>query len=397
MAIGRSLHRGAAEGAAVAGEAPTRPSTGRRRPGQEPAADSWRGQRCRTTAGCGVVQQALRAGATVEEVHEATGIDPWFLDQIELLNEVAAEVQRRQGARPRPAARGPSGTASPTRSSAGCAACREDVVRGVRHALGIRPVYKTVDTCAAEFAAPTPYHYSSYDEETEVAPRAEPAVLILGSGPNRIGQGIEFDYSCVHASLRAARRRLRDRDGQLQPGDGLDRLRHLRPALLRAAHPRGRARGRARRAAGRAGRRRHRAARRADPARPGAAAQGRRACRSSAPAPRRSTSPRTAARSAEVLAGAGLPAPKHGTATSYDEAPAVAADDRLPGAGAAVVRARRPRHGDRLRRRAARRPTWPRRPRCRPTTRCWSTGSSTTRSRSTSTRCSTATSSTSAA
>ena len=75
------------------------------------------------------------------------------------------------------------------------------MVRGVRHALGIRPVYKTVDTCAAEFAAATPYHYSSYDEETEVAPREREAVIILGSGPNRIGQGIEFDYSCVHASL----------------------------------------------------------------------------------------------------------------------------------------------------------------------------------------------------
>ena len=77
----------------------------------------------------------------------------------------------------------------------------EAVVRGVRHALGVRPVYKTVDTCAAEFAALTPYHYSTYDEETEVAPRERPAVIILGSGPNRIGQGVEFDYSCVHASF----------------------------------------------------------------------------------------------------------------------------------------------------------------------------------------------------
>ena len=77
----------------------------------------------------------------------------------------------------------------------------EAVVRGVRHALGVRPVYKTVDTCAAEFAATTPYHYSSYDEETEVEPRERPAVIILGSGPNRIGQGVEFDYSCVHASF----------------------------------------------------------------------------------------------------------------------------------------------------------------------------------------------------
>ena len=127
-------------------------------------------------------------------------------------------------------------------------------MRGVRHALGVRPVYKTVDTCAAEFPALTPYHYSSYDEETEVAPRERPEVVILGSGPNRIGQGVEFDYSCVHASVRAARRRLRDGDGQLQPRDRLDRLRHERPAVLRAAHPRGRARGAARRGAVRADR-----------------------------------------------------------------------------------------------------------------------------------------------
>ena len=77
----------------------------------------------------------------------------------------------------------------------------EAVVRGVRQALGIRPVYKTVDTCAAEFAAYTPYHYSAYDEEDEVALHSKPSILILGSGPNRIGQGIEFDYSCVHASM----------------------------------------------------------------------------------------------------------------------------------------------------------------------------------------------------
>ena len=104
----------------------------------------------------------------------------------------------------------------------------EDVVRGVRHALGLRPVYKTVDTCAAEFAALTPYHYSSYDEETEVdAARGAGRASSSGSGPNRIGQGIEFDYSCVHASFALRERGLRDRDGQLQPRDGVDRLRHL--------------------------------------------------------------------------------------------------------------------------------------------------------------------------
>src|SRR5207248_2778738 len=81
---------------------------------------------------------------------------------------------------------------------------REDDVRRLRHALGVRPVFKTVDTCAAEFAAKTPYHYSSYDEEDEVEPSDKRKVLILGSGPNRIGQGVEFDYSCCHASFALA-------------------------------------------------------------------------------------------------------------------------------------------------------------------------------------------------
>jgi carbamoyl-phosphate synthase large subunit len=146
------------------------------------------------------VMDAIDAGATPEQVFEATGIDPWFVDQLFLLDEVAHEV-----------ASAPELTADMLRLAkhhgfsdaqlARMRGMREDVVRGVRHALGIRPVYKTVDTCAAEFAAATPYHYSSYDEETEVAPREREAVIILGSGPNRIGQGIEFDYSCVHASM----------------------------------------------------------------------------------------------------------------------------------------------------------------------------------------------------
>ncbi|GAA3630520.1 carbamoyl-phosphate synthase large subunit [Microlunatus ginsengisoli] len=148
----------------------------------------------------GDVMGAIRAGATPEQVHQATKIDPWFVDQLYLISEVADEVRDA-----------PELTADVLRlakrhglSDAQIASLRnlrEDVVRGVRWALGVRPVYKTVDTCAAEFAAKTPYHYSSYDEETEVAPRTKPAVLILGSGPNRIGQGIEFDYSCVHAAM----------------------------------------------------------------------------------------------------------------------------------------------------------------------------------------------------
>ena len=146
------------------------------------------------------VMDAIRAGATPEEIFDATGIDPWFVDQLMLINEVAAEVTAAPELTPALLRKAKRHGFSDVQIGKirGLAA---DVVRGVRHALGIRPVYKTVDTCAAEFAAATPYHYSSYDEETEVAPRERPAVIILGSGPNRIGQGIEFDYSCVHASL----------------------------------------------------------------------------------------------------------------------------------------------------------------------------------------------------
>ncbi|MEV0373493.1 carbamoyl-phosphate synthase large subunit [Streptomyces sp. NPDC050636] len=146
------------------------------------------------------VMRAIRAGATRQEVFDATKIDPWFVDQLFLIKEIADEIAEA-------AKLGPEILAEAKRhgfSDAQIAAIRglrEDVVREVRHALGVRPVYKTVDTCAAEFAANTPYFYSSYDEETEVAPREKPAVIILGSGPNRIGQGIEFDYSCVHASF----------------------------------------------------------------------------------------------------------------------------------------------------------------------------------------------------
>ena len=147
-----------------------------------------------------LVQLALWAGASIEQVYAATAIDPWFLDQIVLINSIADELRAAENL-----------SASVVRrakrhgfSDAQIASLRqltETQVRDIRHELGLRPVYKTVDTCAAEFAARTPYHYSSYDEETEVSPRTKPAVIILGSGPNRIGQGIEFDYSCVHAAL----------------------------------------------------------------------------------------------------------------------------------------------------------------------------------------------------
>ncbi|MFE9789123.1 carbamoyl-phosphate synthase large subunit [Nocardia salmonicida] len=152
------------------------------------------------------VERALRYGASVEEVALASGVDPWFVSEVLGLVELRTEVldapvldedllrrakhyglSDRQLAALRPELAGESG------------------VRSLRHRLAVRPVYKTVDTCAAEFEAKTPYHYSTYEldpgAESEVAPQRErEKVIILGSGPNRIGQGIEFDYSCVHAA-----------------------------------------------------------------------------------------------------------------------------------------------------------------------------------------------------
>ncbi|WP_103502350.1 MULTISPECIES: carbamoyl-phosphate synthase large subunit [unclassified Streptomyces] len=146
------------------------------------------------------VMRAIRAGATQEEVFDATRIDPWFIDQLFLIHEVATELADAERLEPHLLRHAKRHGFSDAQIAA-VRGLREDVVREVRHALDIRPVYKTVDTCAAEFAARTPYFYSSYDEENEVAAREKPAVIILGSGPNRIGQGIEFDYSCVHASF----------------------------------------------------------------------------------------------------------------------------------------------------------------------------------------------------
>jgi carbamoyl-phosphate synthase large subunit len=158
--------------------------------------------RCRTPhdGRLNTMLQALRAGATAEQVAAATGIDPWFVDQLVRIVEISAAV----------AAASELDTSllrlakSHGFSDVQLAQIRgigADQVRALRHALAVRPVYHAVDTCAAEFAARTPYLYSTYDEGDEVPPGDRPKVIILGSGPNRIGQGIEFDYACVHASF----------------------------------------------------------------------------------------------------------------------------------------------------------------------------------------------------
>ena len=146
------------------------------------------------------VQSAMWAGAELSEIFTATKIDGWFLHQIDLINIRARELAQPGELSPQVLRSGKEMGFSDAQIASLRGLTEEDV-RKARHHDNIRPVYKTVDTCAAEFEAFTPYHYSSYEEETEVRSRTTPAVIILGSGPNRIGQGIEFDYSCVHASF----------------------------------------------------------------------------------------------------------------------------------------------------------------------------------------------------
>jgi carbamoyl-phosphate synthase large subunit len=148
------------------------------------------------------VADAFRAGLTLDEVHRASRIDPWFLVQIEDLvreeSRVAADgMAGLDAARLRRLKR--KGFAD-SRIARLCGV-REHDVRGRRHDLGLRPVFKRVDTCAAEFATATAYLYSTYEEECEAQPTDRRKIVILGGGPNRIGQGIEFDYCCVHAAL----------------------------------------------------------------------------------------------------------------------------------------------------------------------------------------------------
>ncbi|MDN6100024.1 carbamoyl-phosphate synthase large subunit [Corynebacterium flavescens] len=158
------------------------------------------------------IELAMRLGATVDEIHEASGVDPWFLAELEALVEmrqVLVEAPVLDAALLRQAK--VFGLSDGQIAALRPEFAGEEGVRSLRWSLGIRPVYKTVDTCAGEFEAKTPYHYSAYeldpDAESEVAPQHErEKVIILGSGPNRIGQGIEFDYSCVHAALELSRK-----------------------------------------------------------------------------------------------------------------------------------------------------------------------------------------------
>jgi carbamoyl-phosphate synthase large subunit len=149
------------------------------------------------------IGELLHRGVSIETIHEACRVDPWFLDQMSIITDERHALAEH------------ASIDAPTRSewrrakrlgfSDGQLAylwnTTETAVRSARERHGVIPTYKTVDTCAAEFAATTPYHYSTYEDENEVLPSDRSKVIILGSGPNRIGQGIEFDYCCVHASF----------------------------------------------------------------------------------------------------------------------------------------------------------------------------------------------------
>ena len=149
------------------------------------------------------VGELLRRNVSIEDIHDACRIDPWFLDQMSIIIEERAVLWARGAS----AALTKSEWKRAKRLGFSDAQLgylwgeSESAVRQIRQAAGVVPTYKTVDTCAAEFAAKTPYHYSTYEDENEVGPSTKPKVIILGSGPNRIGQGIEFDYCCVHASF----------------------------------------------------------------------------------------------------------------------------------------------------------------------------------------------------
>ena len=295
-----------------------------------------RSARRRRTA-CSRSRRRCGSASPTHEIHASCKIDPWFLAQIRGIVDTEAEIKAKglpstPGALRRLKAMG----FSDARLAKLTGLAAEEVTKR-RHALDVRPVFKRIDTCAAEFASPTAYMYSTYEPPfagqpaDEAAPSDRKKVVILGGGPNRIGQGIEFDYCCCHAAFALQGRRLRNHHDQLQSGDRVDRLRHLRPALFRAAHRRGRARDHRHRTRKRHAARRDRAVRRAD------AAQARRGAGASADVPILGTSPdaidlaEDRDRFKQLLDKLKLRQPQNGIAASPGEARAIAERDRLSG------------------------------------------------------------------
>ena len=335
-----------------------------------------------------LVLHAFRQKLTVDEVHELTGISPFFLSELADIVELEREVREAQRFTPELLRRMKRYGFSDKRLGE-LTGRGEREIRALRVEHDVIPVYKAVDTCAAEFQAETPYFYSTYEQENEAEPGDKERVVILGSGPNRIGQGIEFDYCCVHAALTARERATRP-SWSTATRRRSARLRHLRPPLLRAADVRGRRQHRRQRAA----QGRDRAVRRPDATqdRP-RARRGRHPHPGHAPGvhrPRRG--PRALRRPAR---GTGHPMPEYGLASTAEQAAEVAARVGYP----LLVRPSSCSAGGPCRSSTARRSSSTTcRPRSAPapSTRCSSTSSSRTRSRWTWTRSVTAKTCTSA-
>ncbi len=147
------------------------------------------------------VKRALLLGASVDAIADRSGIDPWFLYQMAELVDAEKTWQRGSGAAGQEEVRRMKRLGFSDRQLADLRDTTEAEIRALRHRLGVRPAYKVVDTCAGEFPSATPYLYSSYDEENEARGSGDRTIVILGSGPNRIGQGVEFDYLCVRAAM----------------------------------------------------------------------------------------------------------------------------------------------------------------------------------------------------
>ncbi len=291
------------------------------------------------------VAQAFQDGMSVDEVFGLTKIDPWFLHNIEQIVREAEALQTSRRADDSRTLRRAKKLGFSDRQLAVAWQMTEQEVRALRKELGIIPTYRLVDTCAAEFEAYTPYYYSTYGSENEMRRSDRPKIMILGGGPNRIGQGIEFDYCCVHAAFALRETRIRNHHGELESGNGFDRLRHERQALLRAAHARGCAQYLRSGAAGR----RDRAVRRADAAesRGWFARGGRSDPRDAAGEHREGGRPeavRGHARQTWLATDTEwLGRERRGSGRGSEQ-------DWLPGAGAAIVCSRRPRDGAGLQR-----------------------------------------------
>ncbi len=262
------------------------------------------------------VAQAMRLGMSDADIHQACRIDPWFLAQIRGIIEMEAEIRGK----------GLPTTATALRrlKAMGFSDARLGKLTGLaaeevsqrRRKLGVRPIFKRIDTCAAEFASPTAYMYSTYETPfagraaDEAAPSDKKKVIILGGGPEPHRPGHRIRLLLLPCRLRAQGSRLRNHHDQLQSGNGVDRLRHVGPALFRAAHRRGRDGDHRHRARQRNAARRHRAIRRPDAAQARRNAWKKRGCRSSARRRTPSISPRTATASSNCSIGSNCARPR---------------------------------------------------------------------------------------